>query len=193
MNKTILSLCDYSGRWSQPYRENGYNVIQVDIKRGEDIRLFEKVEGGVHGVLMAPPCTEFAVSGARWWKDKDPELLTNNIALVDACLRAVVLYKPAFWVMENPKSRLQKWYGKKRYKFDPYEFAGWLPESEQFNEQYTKETWLWGEFNEPEKKELPPVQGSKMWSQYGGKSERTKEMRSQTPLGFSYAFYNSNK
>ena len=24
MSKTILSLCDYSGRWSQPYKDNGY-------------------------------------------------------------------------------------------------------------------------------------------------------------------------
>ena len=25
-NKVILSLCDYSGNWSQPYREAGYTV-----------------------------------------------------------------------------------------------------------------------------------------------------------------------
>jgi len=35
--KTILSLFDYTGNWSKPYRDNGYNVIQVDIKLGMDI------------------------------------------------------------------------------------------------------------------------------------------------------------
>lgn len=33
----ILSLFDYTGNWSRPYRENGYEVIQVDIQHGTDI------------------------------------------------------------------------------------------------------------------------------------------------------------
>jgi hypothetical protein len=63
--KTILSLCDYSGSWSKPYRDAGYKVIQVDIKHGQDVRLFE-FPGQVHGILAAPPCTHLASSGARW-------------------------------------------------------------------------------------------------------------------------------
>lgn len=39
--KTILSLCDNSGVWSKPYKDAGYNVIQVDIQHGRDARLFE--------------------------------------------------------------------------------------------------------------------------------------------------------
>jgi len=195
VSKVILSLCDYSGRWSEPYRENGYEVIQVDIKLGFDVRTFPKINDPVHGVLMAPPCTEFAGSGARHWKskhEKTPEKLTDNLALVDACLRTVAIYDPAFWVLENPVGRLRDWIGKKDYSFHPYEFAGWLNQFEQREEQYTKYTCLWGKFNEPEKKELPPVLGSKMWSKYGGKSERTKEMRSQTPRGFARAFFKAN-
>jgi hypothetical protein len=232
-NRFILSLCDYSGRWSQPYRDAGYNVIQIDLKRGNDVRLLEKLEYRVtdagdtelkvndlltddeykqlkaegyfsqgakakrdvtiHGILAAPPCTEFSSAGARWWKDKDPALLTEALALVDACLRAVMIYQPQWWVLENPVGRVQRWIGKKAYTFQPHEFAGWLPEEEQFDEQYTKETWLWGQFEEPETKDLPPVQGSKMWAKYGGKSERTKELRSMTPRGFALAFFNANK
>lgn len=221
----ILSLCDYSGRWSQPYRDAGYNVIQIDLKRGNDVRLMEKLEyrvtdpgdtglkendllteaeykqvkckakrdATIHGILAAPPCTEFSAAGARWWKDKDPALLTEALSLVDACLRAVMIYQPEWWVMENPVGRVQRWIGKKVYTFQPHEFAGWLPEEEQYDEQYTKETWLWGQFEEPKTKELPPVQGSKMWAKYGGKSERTKELRSLTPRGFALAFFNANK
>ena len=28
--KVIYSLCDYSGEWCKPYRENGYEVHQID-------------------------------------------------------------------------------------------------------------------------------------------------------------------
>ncbi len=39
--KTILSLFDYSGNWSKPYEDAGYNVIRVDKKRGLDVRLVQ--------------------------------------------------------------------------------------------------------------------------------------------------------
>ena len=198
MSRTILSLCDWSGRWSQPYRDAGYNVIQVDKKKDAalDVRLIEKLNTRVHGILMAPPCTEFAVSGARHWKGKEentPEKLTNNIALVDACLRAALIYRPDWWVLENPVGRLKRYIGAAEYWFDPCEYAGWLPKDEQYDEQYTKRTGLWGSFTIPEKKDLPSVQGSKMHAKYGGKSERTKELRSMTPRGFALAFFNANK
>ena len=35
--KTIVSVFDFSGEWSRPYAENGYEVIQIDIKKGKDI------------------------------------------------------------------------------------------------------------------------------------------------------------
>ena len=41
MTKTIISLCDYSGNWSKPYKDNGFEVIKVDLKFGDDIRLFK--------------------------------------------------------------------------------------------------------------------------------------------------------
>lgn len=30
----VISLCDFTGEWPRPYREAGYNVIQVDLKHG---------------------------------------------------------------------------------------------------------------------------------------------------------------
>lgn len=194
-NRLILSLCDHSGRWSEPYEQAGYEVRRVDIKQGDDVRLLRKLDREVHGILMAPPCTEFAVSGARHWKAKDtaaPEKLLDGLAVVDACLRAALIYNPAWWVLENPVGRLKDWIGNKDYAFHPYEFAGWLPPDEARDEQYTKYTCLWGRFNEPQRKELPPVLGSKMWSRYGGSSERTKTMRSLTPRGFARAFFEAN-
>lgn len=54
----------------------------------------------------------------------------------------------------------------------------------------------WGRFNFPELRPVEPVkvcsQGS--WiMKLGGKSETTKELRSNTPLGFARAFFESNK
>lgn len=54
--KKIISLCDFSGAWSQPYVDAGeYEVIRIDLQRdGRDVRLLERMDG-VHGILAAPP------------------------------------------------------------------------------------------------------------------------------------------
>jgi len=54
--KIILSLFDYSGTWSKPYKDNGFEVIQVDIKHGIDIMQwdYKSIEkDSVFGILKA--------------------------------------------------------------------------------------------------------------------------------------------
>lgn len=208
--KTLLSLFDYSGNWALPYQEQGWNVILWDIKHTSDMfSQFSDIEdacadffyenifdnyGTVDGIIAAPPCTDFAASGARWWPEKDRMGVTEkSIELVYQTLRIIDLCQPDFWALENPVGRISKlvpelgspWY------FQPY----W------FGDPYTKKTGLWGDFNPPEKiNEVEPIiftnskgkRGSYMWAKLGGKSERTKELRSETPMGFAYAFYESN-
>lgn len=66
---------------------------------------------------------------------------------------------------------------------------------------YAKKTGLWGEFKIPEpKKPIDPVYSLKGGQRTapidaltGGKSARTKELRSNTPLGFAIAFFEANK
>ena len=193
--KVILSLCDYSGVWSAPYERDGYEVIRVDLKHGQDVRLAPFLTRTIHGILAAPPCTDFAVSGARWWADKGAPLA--GLALVDACLRAVALYRPVWWALENPVGRLKDWIGPASWSFHPYEFAGYSPTPDA--DRYTKKTLIWGTAKRPPQKPLAPVmfekggkRGSWMWANLGGKSERTKELRSQTPLGFAEAFRVAN-
>jgi len=83
--KTILSLFDYSGNWSKPYRDNGYKVIQVDLKKsGQDVRLL-KTYKNIYGILAAPPCTVFANSGARWPRSEAD--MIEGLSMVDAVLR----------------------------------------------------------------------------------------------------------
>ena len=190
---TILSLCDYTGIWSDPYRAAGYRVVQIDLQRnGQDIRIMPnsgKLHGvtKVHGIIAQPPCTHLSSSGARWWASKGETALLDALSIADACLRFVLFCKPTWWVLENPVGRLSRFYGKPRYTFHPHEYSGW-PGGE--GDTYTKKTCLWGEFNIPEKRSRPPSDGSRMHRLYPGPDRAN--LRSATPRGFSRAFYEAN-
>jgi hypothetical protein len=158
--KTILSLFDYTGQWSKPYKDAGYNVIRQDIKLGQDIfkdtipaAIADSVEGNpIYGVLAAVPCDDFAGSGARWWKIKEtmpaeyegPVQFDNRVEMyvfmVLAVLFIVELLNPFFWSLENPVGRIHKLIpelGKPLMYFNPCDFG----------EPYTKKTALYGKFN----------------------------------------------
>ena len=195
-NRTILSLFDYTGNWSRPYKEAGFNVIQIDKKCGKDILTFEYRKNlQIYGILAAVPCTDYALSGARWFKEKDADGRTEESnKLVRKTLEIIKYFDPVLYAIENPMSRihiLNPEMGKPVLKFHPYEFAGYDPVP--INSQYKKRTWLWGKFNNLEYKCLSPLLDyNPGWKKYGGKSERTKELRSITPLGFAYAFFEAN-
>lgn len=179
-SRTILSLCDHSGNWCQPYREAGYNVIQVDLDHGQDVRLLELPKEKVHGILAAPPCTVFASSGARWPRSDDD--MREGLSVVDACLRFVVACKPEWWALENPIGKLVRYLGKPKMYFDPCDYG----------DTYTKRTALWGDFNTA----LPvspvlPVEASKM-HRLSPSPERAR-LRSLTPMGFARAFMEANR
>jgi len=186
-DKVILSLCDYTGIWSKPYKDSGYDVRQIDILYGDDVRLL-KYPGKVHGIIAQPPCTHFAVSGARWWKDKGEEAIIEGLQLVDACLRFVAVCDPEWWVLENPVGRLKDYIGPYQMTFQPHEYAGWADNPEE--EAYTKRTCLYGDFTEPVKKDIGNQLGSIMHKIPG--SSKQAQRRSVTPQGFSRAFFHAN-
>ena len=210
-NEVIISLFDHTGVWSKPYEEAGYQVVRYDIKDGHDlVRFFPSGEivamreAGFHvkGVLAAPPCTSFAVSGARWWKtqhdvpglvgekygmwateyfDTPLEYAQTLVHIVEA---VVEFTNPDFHAMENPIGRIKT--------------AANLPDPlltfqpHHYGDPYTKETQLWGDFNP----DLPtanvePTEGSKI-HKLRGDVEADKEARSKTPEGFAYAFFMAN-
>jgi hypothetical protein len=184
---TILSLCDHSGAWSRPYAEAGYDVIRIDLQNTppRDIRTLKYINQRIHGILAAPPCTHFAGSGARWWAAKGESALIEGLALVDACLRAVAIYRPAWWVLENPVGRLRDYLGPPQFRFHPCDYG----------DPYTKYTCLWGDFIPPlplfveaARNPVAPTLGSmahRLWS------SRANE-RSETPGGFARAFFQAN-
>jgi hypothetical protein len=194
-SKTILSLFDYTGEWARPWAEAGYTVVPFDIQHdeNEDVMKFsveyftENMDiTEVYGIIAACPCTDFASSGARHFAAKDADGRTEaSKELVFQTLRTIEYFKPAFWALENPVGRIEGLTGlpKARMSFDPYHFGA----------PYNKKTMLWGKFNA----ELPtamvePTEGSKMHAKYGGKSQATKNARSETPEGFAYAFFMAN-
>lgn len=183
----ILDLCAGTGSWSKPYKDNGYEVIEIDIKNFKDVRLLEKKNIKVTGILAAPPCTHLSGSGARWWKKKGEVALLEALAIVDACLRAVIIYDPSFWCLENPVGRLSRFLGKPKMYFHPYEYAGWADNPGL--EAYTKKTCLWGKFEIPEKKPVEPTH-QKIWRM--PPSPDRSEKRSITPSGFARAFFKAN-
>lgn len=182
-NKFILDLCGGTGAWSKPYKDAGYKVKLVDVKTGIDIRLMLKPKERVYGILIAPPCTVFAGSGAKWRGLRPISEVLEGLSIVDACFRFIYSCKPHFWALENPIGWLKDYIGDPVMYFDPCEYG----------DPYRKRTCLWGHFNTPAKNPVEPVQGSKMHLCYGGRSERTKTMRSITPPGFANAFFEANR
>lgn len=188
MSKVIISLFDYSGNWPRFYKEAGYDVYSLDIKNDVDVLDLSRDDfpGEVYGILAAPPCTDFSSSGAQYWKQKDEDGRTAaSLALVDKTLEIISWFSPQFWAIENPVGRLSK--------LRPQLGQPWYFQPHWYGDPYTKKTGLWGVFN----KDLPRCDvepDPNNWiMRLGGKSEKTKELRSMTPLGFAKAFYEANK
>jgi hypothetical protein len=139
---TILSLFDHTGEWGAPFLDHGYDVVPMDIQDGLDVMARGTCEGWlnfldmVDGVLAAVPCTDFAVSGARWFARKDADGSTaKSVELVRQTLRIINLHYPTdldydlpfFWAIENPVGRIARLVpeiGRPRLWFDPCDYAG---------------------------------------------------------------------
>ncbi len=178
-DKIILDLCGGTGAWSKPYKDADYDVRLITLPE-YDVR-FYKPPKRVYGILAAPPCTNFAVSGARWWKEKDKDGLFEPLQIVDACLRIIKRCKPKFWCLENPVGRLPRYIGKPVMYFNPCDYG----------DPWTKKTCLWGIFNSPVKNIVSCT--GKNPIHYMSPSSKRSELRSITPSGFARAFYEANK
>lgn len=193
--KTILSLCDWTGNWSEPYRKAGYEVIRIDLQNGQDVRLFEFIDQSIHGILAAPPCEHFSKAGSWLWEQKGEQAILDGLSIVDACLRAVAIYRPEWWVMENPTGRLRRWLGPAKWKFDPCDFG----------DPYTKRTCLWGHFTppmplfSPQARNIVKPEHASTNATIGSRDRTTwlgsarKVERSATPHGFAQAFFEANQ
>lgn len=117
MKKIIISLFDYSGAWSKPYKDNGFEVKQIDIKNGIDILTwdYEKEFSGISnisnspnndiskaasvcGIIAAIPCTDFALTGAASFAKKDKDGTTaKSILLAEKTLEIIRYFGDHHW------------------------------------------------------------------------------------------------
>lgn len=187
----ILDLCSGTGAWSKPFADAGYEVVYCDLKHGQDVRSFVLPTGDYYGVLAAPPCTEFAISGSRWWANKSPHLLLEAKEIVYCCLSLIKEANPQWWALENPAGRLRKSVpevGKPNFSFQPYEYG----------DPWQKLTFIWGTVDKPlvtaTQEDIEDVRmfnntilDMSPWRL--GPAEDRAEQRSITPPGFAQAFY----
>lgn len=163
--------------------------------------------GSADFVFGFPECTDLAVSGAAHFakkRDANPEFQIEATALA----KLVELVGNQFncpWGAENPVSVLSTLWRKPDFNFQPWEFGGYLPEDDKHplypdyikpRDAYPKKTCIWhgNGFIEPEKKPVYVDAGySDQHKKLGGKSIKTKNIRSATPRGFAQAAFASNK
>lgn len=139
MNGVIISLCDLTGAMVQPWVEAGYDAVLVDPQHGKysndgrierlpctvleaACRLGEIIRGRrVVFVAGFPPCTDVAVSGARWFAAKaeaDKHFQTKAALVAEQC-RMVGQISGAPWFFENPVSVFSSIFGAPDYTFHP--------------------------------------------------------------------------
>lgn len=153
---TLISLFDYTGNWPEPFKQNGWQVFQLDKKLGQDILDIDSAEtafeyfGDVNGILAAPPCTVWTRTSAQYWPKYDRTGQTKAAKeMIHQVQRLADLFKPTdpdyyeecgqpfFWALENPPGRLPSqvplltkafWniFPHEPFYFDPWEYAGYL-------------------------------------------------------------------
>ena len=174
---------------------------------GKDIYSIKDITGSnVDFVFGFPECTDLAVSGAAHFakkSGKDPLFQDKAMVLVRLTqLLGAAMNCP--WALENPVSVISTKWRKPDYKFHPYEYGGYLPENDEHplyseyikpRDAYPKKTCIWSGngFVMPDKKPVPVNPGySDQHNKLGGKSLKTKNIRSATPRGFAQAVFEFN-
>ena len=199
----ILSLCDLSGVWSDPYLEAGYKVVRVDSaypagKRtfgnlttlGCDIHDF-RLECKPWAILAAPPCTTFCRPGARWWKLMDARGETaRDVATFE---RSIELCRQAegWWALENPP-------GRHRDLIEGMQEPAWQFQPWEYGDPWVKQTYIWGTAVKPPVTD--PVKPEPTRRAPSGHTQgriaylpgSAKAKRAETPSGFARAFFRAN-
>ena len=156
--RLILSLCDQSGVWSQPYADAGYAVVRVDLAHpnglhqieprlwhwGEDVRnLNLSLIQQPYAILAAPPCTVFCRPGARWWPRMDSFGTTERDVSVFRAVFALCQKSELWWALENPP-------GRQRKLMPELPAPSWQWQPWQYGDPWVKQTYIWGTANKPE-------------------------------------------
>jgi hypothetical protein len=120
----VLVACEYSGRVREAFRKLGHDAWSCDLLPPEDmspyhyqcdVRLLLLGDYKWDLMIAHPPCTHLAVSGARWFKDKQTEqveALAFVRALLDAPIPKIALENPVSIIsshIRKPDQVIQPW------------------------------------------------------------------------------------
>lgn len=169
--------------------------------------IIDRHQGRAVMVLAFPPCTDLAVSGAAWFESKRKKNPNFQIEALHLALTAKTIGESLRvpYAIENPVSVLSTLWRKPNYTFHPYEYGGYLPVNDIHplfpdyiapRDAYTKKTCYWtgGGFIMPLPKPVDKPEGySTQHLKLGGKSEKTKRIRSASPRGIARAIYLANR
>lgn len=130
----VLVACEFSGTVRDAFARRGHHAVSCDLLSPETDGLH--YQGDVRDILADdwdmmiahPPCTHLAVSGARWFKDKQQEQ-AEALAFVRALMAAPI----ERIAIENPVSVISSKIRKPDQIIQPW----------QFGHGETKATCLW--------------------------------------------------
>ena len=132
----VLVACEYSGRVRQAFRAMGHDAWSCDLyepaedgspwhRTGDAARISKE---GWDLMIAHPPCTHLAVSGARWWSEKQQEQ-KEALEFVETLMNAPI----EKICIENPISKISTAIRKPDQIIHPW----------QFGHGETKATCLW--------------------------------------------------
>lgn len=201
MREIVVSLFDRTTNMIEPWAEAGYCCYAVDLRHtagerregnivrvGADVREWLPPFAKVKILFAFPPCTDVAVSGARWFKDKGLGALIESLQCFEAAVR-LAEWAQAPYLIENPVSTVSTYWRKPDFAFDPCDYGGY---ADPPGDAYTKRTCLWtgNGFVMPKPKPVVPAEGSRMHRL--SPSEDRGNLRSATPRGFAQAVFEAN-
>lgn len=207
---TAIFLCNLTMNMAQPWVDAGYRVVLVYPQHPETGTngLVERISGTILGALPRlgqiirserivfvfgfPPCTDVAVSGARWFEDKrklDPHFQAKAALIAEQC-RVTGMLAGCAWGFENPVSTFSSIFGKPDHVFDPHDYTGWCAD-----DNYTKKTCLWtgGGFVMPEQNRDISLGAPDNRIHTAPPSDERANFRSATPRGFARAVFEANR
>jgi len=117
----VLVACEFSGRVRDAFIRRGHDAMSCDILPTDaegphyqgDVR--DILQDGWDLMIAHPPCTHLAVSGARWFKDKQQEqaeALDFVRLLLDAPIQKIALENPISVIssrIRKPDQIIQPW------------------------------------------------------------------------------------
>jgi len=130
----VLIACEYSGTVRDAFIARGHNAMSCDLLPTDEDgphyqgNVFDVINDGWDLMIAHPPCTHLAVSGARWFKDKQQEQV-EALEFVRRLLNAPI----DRICLENPVSIISSRIRKPDQIIHPW----------QFGHGETKATCLW--------------------------------------------------